>query len=786
MNKEFELRYNPFEGKTELSYKKTSDTEESVSLSCFGNGNESRMPEWIYQFFPHLEDKYNLGDSECLVKFRGTPGNFEDLEDALKIFREKNHDTKISIEHINKEAKTLDKRLGDLKSLFDRMQKESPYPELKDEERGKKGDPLLRPDFERVVSAEFEISVIATMSSGKSTLINALLGQELMPARNEATTRKIARIKDKKDNNGHTVFTVRGLKKKDQGYTETSPMESASLEVMERLNSAGNVDLIELEGNIPKINSREMRLVLSDTPGPNNSSNADHAKHIDDLINADYKPMIMYILNATQLETNDDYGLLNRISKAMEGSGKQGKDRFLFVLNQADEFDPEKNELVKKTLAKCEEYLGKFKINGARIFPLSAKLSKLIRINQSGRLEEITQKERGYLNSNKLNFMELKALHFSDYSSLSNSCKEIQKMELQDAVKSGDENAQVLVYSGIRSVEIAVNEYLEKYALSAKISQAVNVFKKIVDDLHLAEKTKEELVRNNEKREKTIQQFDSAVAAIEKGEMAQEMVAKFRVDIESRFKKLSDSFDKLKKGVYEFFIQYMKTFDKNEADINEAKQIVQETLKEIEFRYSILSADLERLLNKELFTQAKSYLEQYKKYVEGLMVTKQGYVLDSALSLVQLSVPHNTNDLLGKFKKTKHSTSLEEKDGIFAGIARFFGGIFNQDWGYESVSHSEDVINMKKLLDENILPIQDGFINAIESGKKNAKTNSSGFLKYFEKEISELNTEIKKRASEQKNLLSEKDKLEVSIKENENKKAWLEQFIKELEAVLEI
>jgi predicted transcriptional regulator len=556
---------------------------------------------------------------------------------------------------------------------------------------------------------------------------------------------------------------------------------------VERLNSADNVDMIELEGNIPEINSREMKLVLSDTPGPNNSGNIDHAKHIGDLINADYKPMVMYILNATQLETNDDYGLLNRISKAMEGSGKQGKDRFLFVLNKADEFDPEKGELVERKAADSIKYLEQFKINGAHIFPLSARLAKLIRMNPGESERRISRKESDYLNSNKSNFIETKALHFSDYSSLSPSCKKIQEMELQDAVKRGDENSQALVYSGIRAIEIAVNEYLEKYALSAKISQAVNVFKKIVDSLHLEEKTKEDLAKDFEKREKTVQQLDSVIAVIGKGEKSQEMITQFSADIKSRYKNLVDSFDKLKEGVYNFFSLYERNTFNNNIVVDEAEKIFEKICKEIELRYSILSADLERLLNEELLTRAKNYLEQYRKYVESLMVDKQGYALDAALNLVQLSIPYNTNELLSEFKKTKQWTSMEEKEGFPAVIARFFGDIFKKtDWGYEFVLHSEDVIQMKELLKKEIHPLLAEFIRVIESGKQNADINSSGLLKYFENQIAELDAEIKKRASEQKDLLSEKGRLEASIKENESKKTWLEKFREELDAVLEI
>ena len=43
----------------------------------------------------------------------------------------------------------------------------------------------------------FEVIVVATMSAGKSTVINALIGQELLHSANEATTATITRIHDK-------------------------------------------------------------------------------------------------------------------------------------------------------------------------------------------------------------------------------------------------------------------------------------------------------------------------------------------------------------------------------------------------------------------------------------------------------------------------------------------------------------------------------------------------------------------------------------------------------------
>jgi predicted GTPase len=778
----FKLYYNPFEGKTELSYVKNSGADK-ISLDCIGNGKESRLPEWVDQFFPELFEKFALGDSECLVKFYGTPGNFEDLEDALNVFRTENPTANITVEHENRESKNLDTRLGDLKTLFDRMQSESPYPELRDDEREKKELPPLRPGFEKALSAEFEISVIATMSSGKSTLINAILGRELLPALNQATTNKIARIKDIDDAES---FTVRGLRKSGQTYEEAYPSGPASLEVMKDLASRDDVELIELEGDIPGIDSRQMKLVLSDTPGPNNSRTTDHAKHIDDLINADYKPMIMYILNATQLEIVDDHNLLSRISAAMKESGKQGKDRFLFVINKSDALDPEKGEPVEKMISNSHDYLAKFGINNARIFPVSAQLAKLVRMYQNG-FPITSSKDRGALNEDKPRFIEMKAMHFSDFVSLSPSCKKAQEIELQNAVTRGDENAQTLVYSGIRAIEIAINEYLDKYALSAKISQAVAVFKKIVDGLHLAEQTQEALAKDTEKREQTVRLLEKAIAAIEKGDKAKELIDKFDAQIRGKQKELVKKIEGLAEAVLRFFGEQEASFPNTDMGVEAANKLVNKTCKLIELQLKTLVSDIARLMNKELFKQANEYIAQYRSYAKSLFEDTGDYQLNTALDLVGVSLPDNPHDLLDRLIETRTWETKEEDNITGLGIRRFLGKIFgNDEWGYKYVSHSKNVVNMGNLFRTKIQPIENEFLETIESGKTEAKRKCADLAKYIKEQIGKLDNELKRRAGEQRALLSEQGKLEAAIKENEGKKAWLEQFRKELDAVLEI
>jgi GTPase Era involved in 16S rRNA processing len=772
---EIQFYYNPFEAKVILHHKGKDEL-----LSCMGTGQNSRLQDWLYDFLPELKKKRNWGDgSQCTITFTGTPGDFEDIELAYKVFKKDNPGIDISLIHVNKESKSLKTRMSDLKALFERMQKESPYDELKEKN--------LKPDFDRALNADFEISVIATMSSGKSTLINALLGQEILPARNEATTAKIALIRHNPNAAG---FTVRGLKKdENEEYIPIAEPKPATLEAIEFLNSSTDIAKIELEGKIPGINSREMRLILSDTPGPNNSRTADHALHIDQLIKADYKPMIMYILNATQLEINDDKALLEKISKAMEGAGKQWKDRILFVLNKADELDPDKNELVEKKLGDTKKYLGQFGIESPRIFPASAYLAKIIRMTQLG--NPVSRKEQRFLDSHRGYFIDDKNLHFSEYASLSPSCKRKQKEELDKAVAGNDENTQVFIYSGIRAIELAMDEYLEKYAFPAKISQAVDTFNNAIERLDLKNKAETELAQSEEKRAAVVTQYNEAIAKIAKGEEATKRATQFEAEFKVRQKKVDESLEECETKVNLFFAKEESEYAKSEITPSEANRIVENTLKNIADQLAPIGSDLKRIIDEGLRKQAENYLASYQKYVENLLKDNTGCVLSPALDLIQFIIPSAPKTMVEQFTETKTEKRLVESKGFFGTIGRFFGkigdniGLYN-DLGYETKVVEKDIVRMEDVFRKHIQPLEHDLYKNIDRARKNAEEDCNKLFLYFKEQMQKLDQVVKDKIKEQASLLNDKEEFEKAIKSNQQKKEWLNQFIAELDAVLKV
>ena len=70
---------------------------------------------------------------------------------------------------------------------------------------------ILNSDKIKLNNFEFVISVVGTLKAGKSTTINAIIGQDLLPHRNEAMTALPTLVTHKKDKKIPTLY----LKKVD-------------------------------------------------------------------------------------------------------------------------------------------------------------------------------------------------------------------------------------------------------------------------------------------------------------------------------------------------------------------------------------------------------------------------------------------------------------------------------------------------------------------------------------------------------------------------------------------
>ncbi|MCK3655399.1 hypothetical protein A4G19_06430 [Pasteurellaceae bacterium Macca] len=254
----------------------------------------------------------------------------------------------------------------------------------------------------------FDVVVIATMRAGKSTLINALIGTELLSSANEATTATITRIHDKDYRtyfsgkayqkrgrlfkNGKLNINPNERKKNSTRLKKVEKCEKLTKEILSAWNLAENIDCIDIVGNISALNNGHSELVIYDTPGPNNSQDDNHEALTMEVINDGNFGLILYVLNATQLGVNDDLHLLENIKKSLD---KYSHKDIIFLLNKADSLDPQKGEELSDVVGRSKKYLTNIGFAEPTIIPISANYALLANKALNG--EPLTRRQRADL-----------------------------------------------------------------------------------------------------------------------------------------------------------------------------------------------------------------------------------------------------------------------------------------------------------------------------------------------------------------------------------------------------
>ncbi|WP_282174692.1 dynamin family protein [Vibrio diabolicus] len=430
------IEHNPFDITTLF---RVNDMEPSQSSSLVSYATKP-LQCWVENIFLDLRDHFN-GEAQFFVEFTGLETDFNDIQEAAEVAR-------LSGMHIElqwHEVESAESRLNKIKEMMKRVEDTPKFAEYL-----ASSSEDVRKNFEEALDNNFDVYVVATMSSGKSTFINALLGQDLLPAANEATTATIAQIFDDKSL-GDTFV----------GYREGSARQEVDLPTLTAWNSDPETKIINLFGNIRAVESNDnVRLVLTDTPGPNNSQDEEHERTTMSFIqDSKRNPLIIYVLNATQLGTNDDRNLLRLVSEIMKKGGKQSKDRFLFVINKMDMFDPEKGESIERALTNVKNYLGENGIIEPNIYPISARMAYLLR-----KQGELTRSERGDKRNIEELLLEEPSMAFPQYMTLSSAAKEL--MELKS------NNDRTLRNSGVPAVEAVIDEYINKYSFPTRLNRA--------------------------------------------------------------------------------------------------------------------------------------------------------------------------------------------------------------------------------------------------------------------------------------------------------------------------
>lgn len=228
----------------------------------------------------------------------------------------------------------------------------------------------------------YNIAVVAVISAGKSTFINALLGNELFPEANAACTAKITSVYDNDSFNHITGLVM----KKGKIISALNNLDNNDLI---RWNGDVNIDRIILEGNLDNITNSKKIVAVHDTLGTNFSGDETHKKITINFLENSNLEIILCLLNAEHLATNDEAIVLKELQQIRK---KSEKLKIIFIINKIDVFDNEKESLIK-TIEKIKYNLSKYDFNNYDVIPISAKAARLFKMALTGKNNRFTENE---------------------------------------------------------------------------------------------------------------------------------------------------------------------------------------------------------------------------------------------------------------------------------------------------------------------------------------------------------------------------------------------------------
>lgn len=213
------IKYNPYKLETEITIDGKAPAQNSPLTEKTAQGN--RIQEWIEELPEILKNEYN--DDSFEITFHGIMQDYDDIAEIFQKAVDMNIVSNVKLNRIRA------KETADKEKLIDEVFKEiinGPFEELRSDD--------IKKSFSLAKSEDFEVCVVATMSAGKSTLINSMIGTKLMPSKQEACTAIITRIKDTDSSEWQAE-----VYDKEEHLIESHG--SLTLETMNRLNSDDKV-----------------------------------------------------------------------------------------------------------------------------------------------------------------------------------------------------------------------------------------------------------------------------------------------------------------------------------------------------------------------------------------------------------------------------------------------------------------------------------------------------------------------------------------------------------------
>ena len=746
------IKYNPFIIKTDITVNGQRPKDNS-----YLNIGRKRLQEWVDDLPQRVYNEFL--DKDISIEFVGMEDDFRDLEDAFS-----RSDLHVSFKTDFKPC--IDVIEDSVTKIYNEIQN-GPVTELKDSR--------IVQTFKTAKNQEFDINVVATMSAGKSTLINALLSKKLMPAKKEATTATIVRIKD----TDSPCFRAEAI---DRNGNVVEQFDDLQLQNMRSLNDDKEISQINIYGRIPFLSDtsdKKIRLVLVDTPGPNNSNDSNHRAMTYRMLENSEKSLVLYVVNSNQFGINDDAVFLDYVCQEMAKCGKQSKDRFFFVVNQLDDTNPDEYEsqnCIEDNLLKVKAYIEKRGVKDPNIFPISARVALSSRLDDRGPF--------AYWPNFVEQYQLLDIFKFDEYYAYSHLPKSIQDLNKATLSNNCSRVEEIDLHTGVKCLEQAIALYIDKYARPTKVFDLTKAFNEKVKEVAAFDNLVVSISKDKEVADRIKTQISQIQQRIDDVKNAKSFSDSLDESTKKQSKKVSDEINKLVDPLLSKITSLMVLDDK--LPLDEAKKACEDFEKQCQELFYKLLSEVGSIVERDYKREIDIFIQEYKTRLTSLNINADGLVQVDPLVLVADEFKRiedyietsTTEEVVGHTTVMKpekeHQKSNRHWYNLW-GLGIF--GHWERDVWVEK-PHVLDIkgkfVKMAELADEYLVQYQ-LYINNIrqqavdytENQRKELIIKATQIKSHIDKILSQKLTELKKIQSDDKSI-------EETIRQKEKNLKWLQ------------
>lgn len=524
MSKQYlEMKYHP--AKKEVKFRRFQNNKEceirneSILMTHMSEKGKFILQDKGNQFFDDIADAFD-GEETVEIQVVTTETDYIDFEYMVDYYN-RSDDAKCEIQaSLHNTLPSMDDMYRDIVYLstsvldiINQHKKEINQMDLQDAEVKVAVDTFIEEldaeynnvyeKLESLQSTNINICLAGVYSSGKSTLINNLLGCKVLPEHIESKTAKMFKIMSpKKGEPVSVVFVVSGEKAKiqwsqgsnafifDFGAIETSERKAIQdcinevktkdenmqhhqlYQILEVLNAQENVSqTIELYYPI-ELDNDKLQFTIYDTPGSDSNVDA-HKDTLIEALSEQTHSILIFIMTPDKLEGEGNNILLQILDDAEKNKSKTTIDvsRSLFIMNKADSADEDSlRALANKNLENKEKTIS-IPLRNKKMFFTIANLGRTAKMVGKGMANKKEEKEFHKNKDTYIRYPEDASYQFNHYGlSEISTLRSIERCEKELAMYMENENETkaLEVLTGISAIEHEIIMYGEKFAVSVK------------------------------------------------------------------------------------------------------------------------------------------------------------------------------------------------------------------------------------------------------------------------------------------------------------------------------